>query len=362
MLVRELTLGQFRSHAATRLVLDGRPVAITGANGAGKTSILEAVSMLAPGRGLRGAPVEEMARTPGTVWRVAALVETQGAAREIETTAESGARQVRIDGKAASQAALGGVLRILWLTPAMDRLWLDAPEARRRFLDRLALSFHPGHAEAALRFEKALRERNRLLREGGAQPAWLGALEAQMAASGAVLAANRRAALDRIGAAMDDGSAFPAAEVALAYPEPTPETEAELAALWAAGRARDLAAGRTLIGPQRADMAVRHAAKGIAAAQASTGEQKALLIAIVLANARALAAETGAPPVLLLDEVAAHLDDTRRAALHAAIATLGAQAFMTGTEAALFGDWGGDAARLHVAEAGGRSVIGGAEA
>jgi DNA replication and repair protein RecF len=347
MLVRELTLGQFRSHAATRLVLDGRPVAITGANGAGKTSILEAVSMLAPGRGLRGAPVEEMARTPGTVWRVAALVETQGAAREIETTAEGSARQVRIDGKAASQAALGGVLRILWLTPAMDRLWLDAPEARRRFLDRLALSFHPGHAEAALRFEKALRERNRLLREGGAQPAWLGALEAQMAASGAVLAANRRAALDRIGAAMDDGSAFPAAEVALAYPEPTPETEAELAALWAAGRARDLAAGRTLIGPQRADMAVRHAAKGIAAAQA---------------NARALASETGAPPVLLLDEVAAHLDDTRRAALHAAIATLGAQAFMTGTEAALFGDWGGDAARLHVAEAGGRSVIGGAEA
>jgi DNA replication and repair protein RecF len=362
MRVLDLTLGQFRSHTATRLALDGRPVILTGPNGAGKTSILEAVSMLAPGRGLRAAPVEEMARSPGTLWRVAATAETRGGMREIETTAEGAARQVRIDSKAAPQAALGAVLRILWLTPAMDRLWLDAPEARRRFLDRLALSFSPDHAEAALRFEKALRERNRLLREGAAQPAWLGALEAQMAVSGAVLAANRRAALARIGAAMEAGGAFPAAEVALAYPEAVPEDEEGLAALWAAGRARDLAAGRTLNGPQRADLAVRHAAKGIAAAQASTGEQKALLIAIVLANARALAADTGAAPVLLLDEVAAHLDDARRAALHAAIATLGAQAFMTGTDAALFADWGADAARLGVAEVAGRSVVTGWDA
>ena len=351
-MIAHLHMVQFRSHADTRLVPEGRPVALCGPNGAGKTNVLEAVSMLSPGRGLRGASGEDLARRAGGVgWKVRAEI----AGRTVETWAGPGeARAVRIDGKAAPQAALGDVVRMLWLTPAMDRLWLEAPEGRRRFLDRLALSFDPGHAEASLAYDRAMRERNRMLRDQVTDPRWFGAVEAQMAAAGARIAAARAAALARIGRALEGEAVFPVPLLSVAVPEEAGDG-GDLAAALAAGRRRDMAAGRTLVGPHRADLAAVWAAKGVPAALCSTGEQKALLISTVLANARALAEDTGTAPVLLLDEVAAHLDAGRRAALHAALGALGCQAFATGTDAGLFD--GFDALRLRVREGPGGSVV-----
>ncbi|MFN3606077.1 MAG: DNA replication/repair protein RecF [Cypionkella sp.] len=352
--IKALQLSQFRSHVQARLAFDGRPVAIFGPNGAGKTNILEAVSLLSPGRGLRRAAAEELgARQGGIGWKIAANVAGLGADHEIETWAGLGeARAVRIDGKAATQTALGRRLRVLWLVPAMDRLWLDSAEARRRFVDRMALSFTPDHAEAVLAYEKAMRERNRLLKDQVQDAHWYGALEAQMAHSGAAVRANRAAALARIGAAQVAGGAFPVADLTLIG-----EDAADLAAALAEGRRRDLAAGRSLIGPHRADLQGIYAAKGVPADQCSTGEQKALLISLILANARALAADLGAAPILLLDEVAAHLDPDRRAALYDEICALGAQALMTGSEAALFDALGARAQSLHVTEVAGQSQI-----
>ena len=348
-MLTELRLALFRSHRAVRLAFDGRPVAIWGPNGAGKTNILEAVSLLSPGRGLRGAAAEEIGRRPdGAGWKVAAVLD----GHELETWAEGPGRLVRIDGKAASQAALAGIARVVWLVPAMDRLWIEAPEGRRRFLDRLALSFFPGHAETALAYERAMRERNRLLRDGVADAGWYGALEARMAEAGAALTAARAATVERLMAAQVEG-AFPVAALAL---DPG-EGAADLAAALVDGRRRDMAAGRTLAGPHRADLRAVWAAKGMDAALCSTGEQKALLIALVLANARALAAETGAPPLLLLDEVAAHLDPGRRAALYDTLCGMGVQAFLTGTEEALFDSLGTRAQRMTVADEGGVSVV-----
>ncbi len=343
--VRTLTLSRFRSHARTALAFDGRPVAITGPNGAGKTNVLEALSLLSPGRGLRGAGGADLAQTGAPGWRIAADV----AGHAVETWAEAEApRQVRIDGKAATQGALGRVLRLLWLVPAMDRLWTEGAEGRRRFLDRMTLSFVPDHAEASLTYDKAMRERNRLLRDGVGDPHWHAALEAQMAGAAAAITANRTQALSRLAECQAEG-AFPFADLALTDPEPAPD----LAAHWARTRGRDMAAGRTLAGPHRADLAATWRARAMPAAQCSTGEQKALLVSLILANARALKADTGTAPVLLLDEVAAHLDEGRRAALYDAIRALGAQAFMTGTEPALFAALGASGARLELrAEAG----------
>ncbi|RAP41650.1 DNA replication/repair protein RecF [Rhodovulum viride] len=357
----ELTLSQFRSHERARLALDGRPVAVFGANGAGKTNLLEAVSLMSPGRGLRRAGAEDLARAPGQLgWKVGAVLAGPVSIHEIETWAEpGGTRQVRLDGKAAAQVALARIARVLWLVPSMDRLWIEGAEGRRRFLDRIALSFEPGHAEAALAYEKAMRERNRLLKDEVRDPHWFGALEAQMADAGAVLGANRRAALARLDAAQAEAeTAFPAAALALAGPEGAdPEDPEALAGALAAGRGRDMAAGRTLAGPHRADLEAIFTAKGVAARHCSTGEQKALLIALILANARALAQDFGAPPLLLLDEVAAHLDAGRRAALFDEICALGAQAWMTGTGADLFSELGDRAQYLEVAETGGTSRI-----
>ena len=357
-----LQLSHFRSHKAARLSLDPRPVAIYGPNGAGKTNLLEAISLLSPGRGLRRAAAEELSRRPEALgWKVSARLESLGHRHEIETWAEpGGARQLRLDGKAAPQLALGRIARMLWLVPAMDRLWIEGAEGRRRFLDRMAMSFSPDHARAALAYEKAMRERNRLLRDQLGDNAWFGALEAQMAASGAALMAGRRAALARIAAAQEGAAtAFPAAHLALIGPEGAaqPETEADLAAALSASRPRDMAAGRTLVGPHRADLAATYAAKGVPARDCSTGEQKALLISLILSNARALAEDFGAPPILLLDEVAAHLDAARRAALYDEICALGAQAFLTGTGADLFADLGDRAQYLEVTESGGESVM-----
>ncbi|HBG97661.1 MAG TPA: DNA replication/repair protein RecF [Rhodobacteraceae bacterium] len=357
-----LTLSHFRSHKRAELAPGAGLVVLYGPNGSGKTNVLEAVSLLSPGRGLRGAPAPEMARRPEAIgWKLTARLAGPGLSHEVETWAEPGAaRQLRIDGKPAPQLALARLLRILWLTPAMDRLWSEGAEARRRFWDRITMSFTPDHAEAVLAYDKAMRERNRLLRERVRDAHWFDALEDQMARAGAALQANRLAALGRLRAALAGAeTAFPAADLApgLAEGAVAPSDAGELAAALAAGRLRDLAAGRTLTGPHRADLDAVYAAKGAPARTCSTGEQKALLISLVLANARALARDTGEPPILLLDEVAAHLDADRRAALYAEIAALGAQAWMTGTGPELFADIPDPVTRLAVEDAAGVSVV-----
>lgn len=332
-----LTLSHFRSHQRTRMQFDGRPVALYGPNGSGKTNILEAISLLSPGRGLRRAAPDEMARKPQALgWKLRAEIATPDGPRLAETWAEPGqSRQVRIDEKTAPQIALGALLPMLWLTPAMDRLWLEGADGRRRFLDRTTLSFVPDHAAQVLAYDKAMRERNRLLRDGVCDARWYAALEAQMAQAGARIGANRRAALSELAAHADPRSPFPIAEMTLDCSAPD-----DLAAALADGRARDMAAGRSLIGPHRADLRAVWAAKGMEAAQCSTGEQKAFLISAILANARALAAKAGTPPILLLDEVAAHLDAARRAALYDAVCAVGGQCFMTGTGPDLFAELG----------------------
>lgn len=346
-----LTLSHFRSHRLTRLAFDGRPVAIHGPNGAGKTNVLEAISLLSPGRGLRRAGPEELARRPEALgWKITA----RAGLTEIETFAVPGApREVRLDGKPAAQLGLSRLVAVLWLTPAMDRLWSEGAEGRRRFLDRIAMSFEPGHGEATLAYERAMRERNRLLRDGPDDPLWFDALEAQMAEAGARITARRQDALARLTAAQWEAeTAFPAAELALAGPGdgPDPREAADLAAALAESRRRDRAAGRTLVGPHRADLSALWAAKGVPAAQCSTGEQKALLLSLILANARALLQDQGRRPILLLDEVAAHLDEARRAALYEEVLALGLQAFLTGTGRELFAPLAGRATFLAAAE------------
>jgi len=356
-----LTLSHFRSHKSARLALDARPVAIHGPNGAGKTNLIEAVSLLSPGRGLRRAAAQDMARRPEALgWKVTALLHSVSGVHEVEILSEEGAaRQVRIDGKSAAQLALGRIARVLWLIPAMDRLWIEGAEGRRRFLDRMTMSFIPGHAEAVLAHEKAMRERNRLLKDQVRDAHWYLALERQMAESGAEIHANRQQALALIaGAQMQAETAFPAAELDLVQTEgEMPEGADDLREALAESRFRDLVAGRTLVGPHRADLYGVYAAKGVPAADCSTGEQKALLVSLILANARALARDFGAPPILLLDEVAAHLDATRRAALYDEICALGAQAWMTGTGPDLFGELGARAQYVHVTDTDGSSRI-----
>ncbi|PZX15049.1 DNA replication and repair protein RecF [Palleronia aestuarii] len=357
MHVSSLSLSHFRSHLRTEIAVDARPVAIYGPNGAGKTNLIEAISLLSPGRGLRRAAADELGRRPQSLgWRIGAAIEGREGAHEIDIRAEAGQpRTVRINGKAQSQAALGALLRVLWLVPSMDRLWIEGAEGRRRFLDRMALGFDPEHGEAALGYEKAMRERNRLLRDGIRDPAWYGALERQMAASGARMIAGRAQAVERVVDAQDaSATAFPVSDLAIVDPPDMPTFDAKALA---DGRGRDMAAGRTLIGPHRADLSATYREKGVAAALCSTGEQKALLISLILANARALAAEVGAPPILLLDEVAAHLDADRRAALYDEIELLGSQAWMTGTGAELFDDLGQRAQRFAVTETAGESRV-----
>jgi len=357
-----LALSYFRSHKTADLALDGRPVALWGRNGAGKTNILEAVSLLSPGRGIRRAGPDEISRRPENLgWKVTAEIDSLAQCHEVETRAEQGfARQVRIDGKAASQTALGKLARMVWLVPAMDRLWLEGPEGRRRFLDRMALSFYPTHGEATLAYEKAMRERNRLLRDQVANDSWYRALERQMATSGAQITLNRASTLDRLASAQTDAeTSFPTAELTLIGPQDgeAVDNRDDLAEALAKGRSRDMAAGRCLAGPHRADLGAVYQAKNTEARLCSTGEQKALLISLVLANARALAEDFAAPPIILLDEVAAHLDAGRRTALYDEICDLGAQAWMTGTDASLFQALGERAAWYEVTEADGLSRV-----
>lgn len=361
LFITDLSLSHFRSHLSSGLALDGRPVALFGPNGAGKTNFLEAVSLFSPGRGMRRASAEDMARRPEALgWKITGVLHSRGQPHDIETWSEGGgARQLRIDGKVVAQVVLGRVARVLWLVPSMDRLWIEGADGRRRFLDRMTMSFVPAHAEAVLQYEKAMRERNRLLKDQVRDAHWYGALERQMAEAGAQIDANRKLALARIDAAQRAATtAFPMAELELQQTEGAmPEGSADLLEALRESRFRDLAAGRTLVGPHRTDLYAAFAAKAVAARECSTGEQKALLVSLILANARALAQSFGAPPVLLLDEVAAHLDQDRRAALYDEICALGAQAWMTGTERDLFAGLRDRAQFFEVTETGGLSHV-----
>ena len=360
--IRRLDLSDFRSYRQARLETDGRPVVLTGPNGAGKTNLLEALSFLAPGRGLRRAKLSEIDRQdtaePGGAWAVAARLVGPSGEIAIGTgrdgASESGDRRlVRIDGQAVKgQAALAEHLNLVWLTPQMDRLFQEGAAPRRRFLDRLVFGYDPSHAARLAAYEQALRERARLLRQGGADPSWLTVLEETMAREGVAVAASRRDIVQRLDRAAGEGGqgAFPVPRLSLTGSAegwltemPALAAEDRLRAELAAARRIDAESGGAVVGPHRADLAVSHAGKAVAAELCSTGEQKALLIAIILAHARLQAALRGVAPVLLLDEVAAHLDVTRRRALFDQVLALGSQAWLTGTDTILFAELGGNA-------------------
>ena len=344
MHLTRLTLTDFRSYSAALIEPGPGFVLLSGENGAGKTNMLEAVSLLTPGRGLRGAPLAEMGRNdgPGGFSVAARFGETDIGTGTLATAPER--RQVRINGAPAAVNSLSEWLSVLWLTPAMDRLFADSAGARRRFLDRLVLALEPAHAHHSARYEAAMRARNKLLAEPeGADPAWLAALEAGMAEHGAAVAGARA----RTVAALDERLADnPETDFAVAKLALEGWADGDLSAELRASRGRDAAAGRTTVGPHRQDLVVTHRAKAMPAAQSSTGEQKALLLGLVLSHAELVAARRGAPPILLLDEVAAHLDPRRRAALFARLEGRG-QVWMTATEAALF-DGIAAASRFHV--------------
>lgn len=385
-----LSIANFRCYAAADLELDRRPVVLAGPNGAGKTNLLEAISFLSPGRGLRGARLSEIDRRagaggvpsdalqagdvpPGASWSVAARIVTPDGPRDLgtgrdaevptggqtgsETGSETGGarerRLVKIDGAfARGQQGLGEVLRVVWLTPRMDGLFRDSPGGRRKFLDRLVTGFDSGHTGRVAAYEQALRQRVRLLKAGPGDQAWLAALEDTMARHGIAIAAARRAFAEALSRSCAEAAGpFPRARIAVEGEVdgwlargPALQAEDELRVRLAAARRQDAETGGAAAGPHRSDLAVTDLAGGRPAAEGSTGEQKALLLSIVLSHARLLAAEWGSAPVVLLDEVAAHLDPRRRAALFEEILDLGAQAWLTGTEAALFAALG-DAAQ-----------------
>ena len=361
--IAQLTLTDFRNYAGLRVAPEARMVVLAGANGAGKTNLLEAVSLLSPGRGLRRAPFCELARHGGPErWAVAAHTQGPHGLISLGTgwTGEAGgqdaARQVSIDGvRQKSSGTLGGYFSVLWLTPSMDRLFSGPASDRRRFLDRLVMAFDPAHGARVSGFERLMRERNRLLESSKPDSSWVASIEAQMAEVGVAVAAGRAQAFEALAGRIhrNEGDAG-------GFPWPDLHLEGELEALLAAtsavevedqyrrilsdSRNLDAAAGRTLRGPHRSDLDVRHGPKDVPAKQCSTGEQKALLVSTVLAHARLIKSlEAGTAPVLLLDEIAAHLDETRRAALFEVLEELQAQVWMTGTDESLFAPLNGRA-------------------
>ena len=353
-LVRRLMLRDFRSYAALDIAFDGALVVFRGENGAGKTNLIEALSLFAQGRGLRRAEFSECARVGGAGgFAVSIEIEEEGDRRQLgiglEPAAEGGAERLnRIDRAAVPSArAFSDHIRLVWLTPAMDGLFSGSASERRRFLDRLVLAIDPQHGARVNQFERALRGRNRLLEEGARNPGWLDAIEREAAELGVALAAARAECVARLSAAIstarDDHSPFPWAEISLAGEVealtsalPALEAEDRYRVLLRENRARDAAAGRTLIGPHLADFVAHHGPKGVAAAQCSTGEQKALLVGLVLAHARLVADMSGLAPVALLDEIAAHFDPRRRSALFEALGKIGGQVFVTGADPAAF--------------------------
>lgn len=355
--VTRVQLTNFRSYAQAELAVGARPVVLAGPNGAGKTNILDAISLLSPGRGLRGAKLSEHIRRGPSVpsdalWAVAASVSRGGETYEVGTGLTIGPgggerRLVRLNGAPAqSSADLGDIVQMIWLTPAMDRLFIEGASGRRRFLDRLVLGFDAAHARRAARYEQAMRERARLLKLGPRDPLWLDGLEAEMAEAGAAMTMARAETVARLNAMLaqrGEAGAFPCAQLALdgeadaLLVEHGVDAVAEMRARFARSRIRDAESGHTTFGPHRSDLTVRHTQKRADARECSTGEQKALLVSIVLADAWELSqARDGHAPLLLLDEIAAHLDARRRAALFEETLALGAQAWMTGTDLALF--------------------------
>jgi len=363
--ISELRLTDFRAYTQARLRPEGRSVFLFGPNGAGKTNLVEALSFFSPGRGLRGSALAEVGRRApgeavGRAWAVSADVVVADHEMRIGTGLEGpgdARRRVRIEGETVAPSALAHLLRPIWLTPAQDRLFLDPPSERRRFLDRLVLAAEPGHGASATDYEKALRERGRLLSEQS-DPTWLSALEARMAKAGARLAIGRAATVEALRAEISrrEGRPFPRARLVLtgAWERMAEEgadvaqIESALADTLARARGRDTAAGRALEGPHRGDLAVFDIDKDRPAAECSTGEQKALVLNLVLAQAARLSRTESAPtPILLLDEVAAHLDPIRRAALFDEIEALALQAFLTGTDEQLFEALKGRAMGVH---------------
>jgi DNA replication and repair protein RecF len=372
-----LTLTDFRSYERARLETGGRSVYLFGANGAGKTNLLEAISLLSPGKGLRGASLAEVGRrlpgeAVGRAWAVAAEVESgEDAPVRIGTGVEQGGaarRTVRLEGETVPPGRLADHVRPIWLTPAQDRLFLEAASERRRFFDRLVFAGEPAHAANANAYDKAQRERMRLLTDAAetgapADTVWLTALEARLAESGALLAQARARTLSALQAEIDSRGdrPFPQARLTLSGDwekmalegAPFAEIELKLAHALAAARGRDGSAGRALTGPHRGDLAIFHVEKDRPAAECSTGEQKALILNLVLAQAARLSRAESAPnPVILLDEVAAHLDLTRRAALADELTALKLQAFLTGTDESLFDHLKGRALGVRVSELG----------
>ncbi|MGA2566592.1 MAG: DNA replication/repair protein RecF [Pseudolabrys sp.] len=355
--IRRLTLANFRSYHAAQIALGpAGPVVLTGANGAGKTNLIEAISLLAPGRGLRRATTEELAFSEGDgAWAVSAEIEgmlglaTLGTGIDPPAGEDSApSRKCRIDRESVSSAtAFADHVRVVWLTPTMDPLFNGPASERRRFLDRLVLAVDAQHSSRVAALERSLRSRNRLLEDARSDPHWLDAVEHETAEVAVAVAAARAETVARLSAALAAArnEGFPRAEIALSgwmeklLPDHSAiEIEDRYRILLKDSRARDAAAGRTLDGPHLSDLAVTHAGKGIPASNASTGEQKALLIRLVLAHAGLIKDMTGFAPLMLLDEIVAHLDPARRAALYDALTNLGAQVWMTGADPAAFGD------------------------
>ncbi len=368
--VTRLTLTDFRNYVHLRLEPVRPLIALVGANGAGKTNLLEAVSLLMPGRGLRGVEFPALARQGGSGhWAVAAAISTPFGDMQVGTAWQqdeqgegTNSRAVMIDGLAQRSAgALNGLLRMVWLTPAMDRLFQGAPGDRRRFLDRMVMLFDVEHSSRVNAFEKLMRERNALLAEASPDLAWLASLEVQMAEAAVAVSAARLGAVATLARHIGEHEhlgPFPWADLAIAGAmedlvtcHPAVEAEDIYRRELARARPADRAAGRALLGPHRSDLKVTHGPKAMAAEFCSTGEQKALLIGLVLAQARAAKSLFGGPPILLLDEIAAHLDPARRESLFRLLETLQSQVFMTGTEAALF-DGAGAAAVVYQVDSG----------
>lgn len=349
--ISRLKLTDFRNYAAASLVLDSRHVVLTGENGAGKTNLMEAISFLSPGRGFRRAVLTDVTRV-GADGGFTIFADLDGMEGEVAIgtgievgDGESVSRKVRLNGTPAkSTEELSDHLSVLWLTPSMDGLFTGSSSDRRRFLDRLVLSLDPTHGRRASDFERAMRSRNRLLSEGRFDPAWLTAIETQMAELGIAMAAARHEMLGLLQSlsVVSAETPFPTPALVLegfmdgGMDRPAADLEEDYLETLRNGRGRDAAAGRTLEGPHRVDLLVRHQEKDIEASRCSTGEQKALLIGLILAHARLTADMTGFAPILLLDEIAAHLDEGRRATLFDLVDGLGGQAFMTGTDQSMF--------------------------
>lgn len=354
--VDRVMLSNFRSYAQLELDIGQNSVVLTGPNGAGKTNLLEALSFLSPGRGLRAAKLSDVNKLGAlSPWAVSGRLMTPDGMRqlgsglvprhELSSDVAADRRIGRMDGEnLSSPAVFSEILQIAWLTPQMDRLFIEGPSGRRRYLDRLVAAYHPTHNREVNAYEKVMRERGRLLLDGNADPVWLKSLEQRMAEHGVAVAAARLDAIDKLGQAiMESASAFPGAilrvggelEEAL-LSKPAVEVEAEFCERLDATRSHDAKSGRTSIGPHKSDLRVRHADKDMPAELCSTGEQKALLIGITLASARLSATQFGAPPLLLLDEIVAHLDNKRRGFLFEELEDIGSQVWMTGTDKSLF--------------------------